>query len=166
MQTSDPGLDRQRGDDDGGINFGTIAPGIDSLLQQGVIAYRSDRPRAEALFHKALRLAPEALPIYLCLYKTYAYGGELDQALVLAEAGLVEAARQAGRSNDVDSWEPRPVPADGPERFALYTLKALAFIHLRRGEPGAARQILAHLSRLDPQGQVGWPVIADIAGHD
>lgn len=169
MQVSEAGFSRHRvrysGGDDDGINFGPVPPGIDRLLQQGVLAYRDDPGRAEALFCRALREAPEELPVYLCLYKIYAYGGDLNRALVLAEAGFIEAARQAGRSNDIADWEARPVPSAGPERFALYTLKALAFIHLRRGEPASAGMILDQLARLDPQGQTGWPVIADLARH-
>lgn len=165
MQVSEAGLARHRGGDDDGINFGPVPPAIDRLLQQGVLAYRDDPSRAEALFCQALREAPEELPVYLCLYKIYTYGGDLNRALVLAEAGFIEAARQAGRSNEIVDWEVRPVPPAGPERFALYTLKALAFIHLRRGETASAAAILGHLARLDPQGQVGWPVIADLAHH-
>lgn len=51
---------------------------------------------------------------------------------------------------------------EGPARFALYTLKALAFIHLRRNEPAEAEAILGALTRLDPQGFVGLSVIAEL----
>jgi hypothetical protein len=52
---------------------------------------------------------------------------------------------------------------DGPGRFALYTLKALAFIHLRRNDRDQANKLLAALRRLDPTGAVGWPVVAALA---
>jgi len=52
---------------------------------------------------------------------------------------------------------------DGAGRFALYTMKALAFIHLRRDEQQQANQMLAALRRLDPAGAVGWPVVAALA---
>ena len=52
---------------------------------------------------------------------------------------------------------------NGPGRFALYSLKALAFIHLRQDRQAEAEQILAQLRRLDPAGAVGWPVVAALA---
>jgi hypothetical protein len=52
---------------------------------------------------------------------------------------------------------------DGPGRFALYTLKALAFIQLRRNNPQSACQMLDALRKLDPAGAVGWPVVAALA---
>jgi hypothetical protein len=52
---------------------------------------------------------------------------------------------------------------DGAGRFALYTLKALAFIHLRQDKPEAAHRILDRLRQLDPTGAVGWPVVAALA---
>ena len=76
---------------------------------------------------------------------------------------MKEAARQAGWSSDWRDWKPQPKVPDGAGRFALYTLKALAFIHLRRDEREQARNILDALSRLDPAGAVGWPVIAALA---
>jgi hypothetical protein len=75
------------------INFGALPEAIDSLLQQGVIAYRRDKPRADRLFRQALAAAPDALPIYFCLYKIHTYQGNLDEARTMAETGLTAAAR-------------------------------------------------------------------------
>ena len=55
-----------------------------------------------------------------------------------------------------------PIP-DGAGRFALYTLKALAFIHLRKDDLPSARHMLDALRQLDPTGAVGWPVVAALA---
>lgn len=145
------------------INFGGLPEEIDALLQQGVAVYRHDRARADRLFRRALEAAPTQLPIYYCLYKIHTYQGHLDEAQTVAESGLREAASQAGWNADWRQWQPQPVIPDGPGRFALYTLKALAFIHLRRDEQHEAHQILAALRRLDPFGAVGWPVIAALA---
>jgi hypothetical protein len=145
------------------IDFGSVPPFIDGLLQEGVAAYRVDRARADRLFREALYAAPHALPVYYCLYKTHTYQGSLDEALSAAMAGLAEAARQADWSTDWHAWEPQPLLPEGPGRFALYTLKALAFIHLRRNEREAASAALEALTRLDPRGEVGWPVIAALA---
>lgn len=145
------------------INFGELPPEIDALLQRGVVAYRRDRTHADSLFRQALALAPTQLPIYFCLYKIHTYQGNLDDAQAVAESGLKEAARQAGWATDWREWRPEAVLPDGPGRFALYTLKALAFIHLRQGNRSHSLSILAALAKLDPAGAVGWPVVAALA---
>jgi tetratricopeptide (TPR) repeat protein len=145
------------------INFGELPPEIDALLQKGVIAYRRDFDQAEKLFREALAAGPEELPIYYCLYKIHTYHGNLDEARAAAQTGMQKAARQAGWPDDWRAWEPPGAIPDGAGRFALYTLKALAFIHLRRDEKNEAEDILDALRKLDPTGAVGWPVIAELA---
>jgi hypothetical protein len=145
------------------INFGDITPAIDALLQRGVAAYRRDRSLADQLFREALAASPHELPVYLCLYKIHTYQGSLDEALRIAECGLQEAARQAGFAPHWRDWQPQAGMTEGPGRFALYTLKALAFIHLRRDERAEAEAILGALAHLDPQGHIGWSVIEDLA---
>lgn len=146
-----------------GINFGDLPDEIDAMLQQGVAAYRNDPSRADELFRRALAAAPTLLPIYLCLYKIHAYQGNLDEAQGFAECAVREAAEQAGWDPDWRKWQPQPPPLEGAGRFALYTLKALAFIHLRKDDPRRARNLLDALKRLDPSGAVGWPVVAALA---
>ena len=145
------------------INFGDLPDAINSLLQQGVAAYRRDLNTADALFRQALEAAPQELPTYYCLYKIHTYQGNLDEARAVAQAGLVEAARQAGWPDDWRQWPVEPGVPDGAARFALYTLKALAFIHLRRDELPQSSEILDALRVLDPTGEVGWPVVAALA---
>nr|WP_294545088.1 hypothetical protein [uncultured Rhodopila sp.] len=145
------------------INFGGVPPQTNALLQQGVVAYRTDRTGADGLFRQALAAAPEQLPVYFCLYKIHTYLGNLGQAQDIAEAGLAEAARQAGWSPDWQVWTRSAAEPQGAARFALYTLKALAFIHLRQDRPDEARRKLDALKHLDPAGLVGWPVVAALA---
>jgi tetratricopeptide (TPR) repeat protein len=145
------------------VNFGDLPEPINALLQQGVAAYRTDRQRADRLFRQALAAAPTELPTYFCLYKIHTYQGNLDEAQAAAENGLKEAARQAGWSPDWREWQPQAALPDGAGRFALYTLKALAFIHLRQDRPEQASRILDRLKQLDPTGAVGWPVVAALA---
>ncbi|MGJ5178365.1 tetratricopeptide repeat protein [Bradyrhizobium oligotrophicum] len=145
------------------INFGNLPEEIDALLQQGVAAYRRDHARADRLFRQALAAAPHELPTYFCLYKIHTYQGHLDEAKAVAEQGLAEAARQAGWSCEWRQWVPHDPLPDGAGRFALYTLKALSFIHLRKNDPDSAAEMLAALRRLDPTGAVGWPVVAALA---
>ncbi|MFT4080473.1 hypothetical protein [Rhodomicrobium sp.] len=145
------------------VSFGDIPAETNALLQRGVLAYRKDPEAAEELFREALALDPAQLPVYYCLYKIYAYRGLLDNALAVAEAGLAEAARQAGWSDDFRAWERGAVSSGGPERFALYTLKALAFIHLRRGEASSAQACLDKLAELAPDQEVDFTVVAALA---
>jgi len=145
-----------------GVNFGDLPEAIDALLQSGVKAYRHDRNRADELFRQALAVDPEQLPTYFCLYKIHTYQGNLDEAHATAESGLKEAARQAGWSTNWREWQPEiPIP-DGAGRFALYTLKALAFIHLRRDEASESQRYLDKLADLGAMERVGGTVIAAI----
>lgn len=144
------------------INFGDLPPAIDALLQEGVRAYWSNPEEADRLFRAARGAAPKELPTYFCLYKIHTYSGNLEAAEEAAQSGLEEAARQAGWPRDWRQWQ-APCCLDGPGRFALYTLKALAFISLRQNDRTRAREILDALGRSDPAGAVGWPVVAAIA---
>lgn len=145
------------------IDFGDLPKPINALLQEGVAAYRWDRSRADQLFRLALAAAPTQLPIYFCLYKIHCYQGNLAAAQAAAEDGLREAASQAGWASDWRKWRPRAVVGDGAGRFALYTLKALAFIHLRQSNREHALLMLDALRKLDPAGLIGWPVVAALA---
>ncbi|SFK01626.1 hypothetical protein [Methylocapsa palsarum] len=148
------------GDD---INFGDVPAKINALLQRGVAAYRSDHNAAERLFQEALAAAPEQLPVYFCLYKIHTYQGDLDKALSVAEDAIKVAAGQAGWSADWRDWRIDLAQGGDAARFALYTLKALAFIRLRRNEKGHAVEALQVLETVDPRGLVGWPVVAALA---
>lgn len=145
------------------IDFGAVPDEVENLLQAGVLAYRQDKSAADALFRQALARDPSALPTYFCLYKIHTYSGQLGDARAIAEAGLHEAARQAEWGADWRLWLPMQTGPTDPGRFALYTLKALAFIALRDGRPDDSDAMLEALRRLDPQGEVGWPVVAELA---
>lgn len=145
------------------INFGDLPEDIDALLQQGVAAYWRDPWQADRIFRQAMAAAPTQLPVYFCLYKIHTYQGNLDDALAVAESGLRQAAEQAGWDRDWRKWQPEPSLPEGAGRFALYTLKALAFIHLRKDKLREAHELLEALRRLDPAGAVGWPVVAALA---
>ncbi len=156
-------MDDLRQDHHDVIDFGELSPEVDELLQQGVAAYRRDPVRADRLFREALALAPRELPAYFCLYKIHTYMGNLDVAWTVANQGMEEAARQAGWPSDPQLWPPQNAAGAAAERFALYTLKALSFIQLKRGETEKALDILRILKTLDPLGSVGWTVIYELA---
>jgi hypothetical protein len=147
------------------INFGEVLPEVNEILQRGVALYRHDPEGANTAFREALALAPDALPTYLCLYKIHTYQGNLDEGLAIAHAGLKEAARQAGINEDWTKWQPGQISDDvnGPGHFALYTLKALGFIHLRRDENTITRSILDKIAELGAMETVGGTVIAALA---
>jgi len=70
--------------------------------------------------------------------RSHTYDGNLDKARSAAEEGLrVRRAKLAGAPIGAIGRR-NPSFRTGPARFALYTLKALAFIHLRRDEQSRA----------------------------
>jgi hypothetical protein len=145
------------------IDFGELSPAVNELLQKGVAAYRRDPERADQLFREALELSPQELPAYYCLYKIHTYMGNLEVAFAMANLGLVEATRQAGWSTDPHTWPLKETAPGSAERFALYTLKALSFIELKRGNKAKCMENLEILKSVDPRGAVGWTVIFELA---
>ena len=113
------------------IDFGDPPEPVNKLLQRGVAAYRHDHAQADALFRQALAMAPRSCrPI--TVYKIHTYMGNLDYAASIARQGMSEAARRAGWGDDPAEWPPKNAANAGPARFALFTLKALSFIELKR----------------------------------
>ncbi len=146
------------------VGFGGTPAVVNSLLQQGVWLHRHDFAAADQKFREALALDPTTLAGYFCLYKIHGRQGGLDCALAAAEAGLAEASRQAGLPLVWRQWTPRNFDEaqTAPARFALYTLKATAFIHLRRDEADEARRRLDKLEALGACGDVGQGLVADL----
>lgn len=124
-------------------------------------ARQQPRDQAAATLWSAALGSPHSLPAYYLLYKLHTGLGELDSARQAALMGLNAAARAAALKahwtqvspDDADFNQP------GPARFWLFTLKALAFIELRRGQPEAVRPLLAQLQRLDPEDRLGSSLI-------
>jgi len=141
---------------------GRIPDVVRGLIEQAQVAPPGHR---EVLLWTARASAPDCLAVYYLLYKLYATQRDLVEAERAARGGLAEAARQAGLDAD---WK-RVIPgiADfsqpGPARFWLFTLKALAFIRLRAGGAHEARDIIAHLKKLDPEDSVGASVVSALA---
>lgn len=144
---------------------GTLPARAGSLLDEAMSAY-ADTARAEALLRQAHREAPDALPVYFSLYKFYFYKGRLADAEQAACMALETAARQGGFAGDFRTltadtadWSRH----DGPQHFYLFSLKALAFIRLRRGDKEGCELILEKLRELDSTDTVGSSVIGSIA---
>lgn len=149
---------------DGRMAFGDVPEHIDERLQAAVKA-RHDPAACEALLWEAHRLGPRVLPVFHALYKFYFNRKQLADAERVALIGLDAAAREGGFSGD---W--RGLTADstdwtkeGAPRFFLFTMKALAFIALRRDRVDEALAILGKLSEIDPLDHVGYGVIAALA---
>ncbi|BBL72062.1 hypothetical protein MoryE10_26680 [Methylogaea oryzae] len=148
-----------------------FAPGlpaaVDALLQRAVALRHSDPAEAERLLLNAAARFPDCLPAHFALYKYYANRRSLAQAEDAARRALREAARQGGFACRLGLREPagerHPYEAGGAGHFYLFTLKALAFIKLRRNEAAAAEDILALLLALDPEDRSGASVVRQLA---
>ena len=144
---------------------GGVPESIRPLMHQAAQAARGE---VGALLWTAQALAPQCLAVYYALYKHHAGRREFDQAERAAQRGLQEAARQCGLPTDWRLATPATRPAgldfgtNGPARFWLFTLKALAFIALRSGRPAAARELLARITVLHADSGIGDEVIATL----
>ena len=143
-----------------------IPESVNSLLQAGVIASRTDKVQAESIFMQAFELDPHCLQSYFALYKFYFYQARLHEAEDYVLAGLEEAARQGSFPadyrrlyRDKSKWD---LYANEISLFYLYTLKALAFIKLRQNQSYQARTILEMMQELDPEDRSGVSVILDL----
>lgn len=140
---------------------GAVSPAVQHLID---VARNAPPAQVEAALWTAVATAPEQLAVYYLLYKLHAGRGELDLALKAACKGLTVAAQAAGLAPDWRRVEPgdSDFSQPGPARFWLFTLKALAFISLRRGERDAAAALVAKLRQLDPHDHVGASVVAKL----
>lgn len=141
---------------------GDVPPAVHDLLHRAAAAAPDERT---ALLWTAQALAPGCLATYYALYKHHAGRREFEAAERAAARGLLEAAAQAGLAADWTQVEPplaQAVRASVAGRFWLFTLKALAFIHLRTQRHATARAFITHLDACDPGAQIGSDVIATL----
>lgn len=139
---------------------GEVPPAVQGLLHQAGEAQAEQRA---ALLWTAQAMSPATLAVYYALYKHHAGRREFVLAERAATRGLAEAAAQAGLAADWRAVVPGDgldFQRDGPARFWLFTLKALAFIRLRSGQTDGARALLAQIDRLDGGARIGGDVIA------
>jgi tetratricopeptide (TPR) repeat protein len=140
-------------------------PRVTALLAEAAAAH-GEGARAETLLKAAQHADPHCLAVYFALYKFYFYRGRLIEAERAALDGLAVAAAQGRFASDWEILHTGSADwtrATGPVRFYLFSLKALAFIRLRRGRTTEAAAILAKLAELDPTDQVGGSVIRSLA---
>lgn len=143
---------------------GNVPPDVRRLIDTARGATHAD---ADTALWTAVLAFPRCLPPYYLLYKLHASRGELDEAHDVAIRALAAAAQQAAIDGD---WRAvRPGDADfstpGPARFWLFTLKALAFICVRRGEHAGALELVEKLRTLDPADRIGYGVVEALLKH-
>jgi len=115
---------------------------------------------------------PDQLEVYVALYKFCFYSGYFDEAETVAFEALARAADTGGFAHDCTKLNASSTDwsrIDTPARLYLYSLKALGFIRLRKGDNAGANEVLNALARLDPDDQVGGSVIMTLAAsveHD
>lgn len=149
----------------GRMAFGDVPEHVDQKLQAAVAA-RENPEACEALLWEAHKLGPRVLPVFYALYKFYFNRKRLADAERAALIGMDAAAREMGVSADWRTLTPASAAdwtVTGATRFYLFTMKALAFINLRRDRADIANELLAKLAELDPADHVGYGVIALLA---
>ncbi len=141
-----------------------VPPVIAKLLQDAATAFAQTH-HAEAILWSAQAIDPGCLPVYFSLYKFYFYKGRLDMAERVARQALTVSARHGGFDADwrtVDILSADWCNRCGPPHFYLFSLKALAFICLRRTRAEESGEILDKLAEIDPEDSVGAGVIRDL----
>lgn len=140
---------------------------VNQLLQEAVSATHTDQALAEKLFLEAQQLDRSCLQTYFALYKFYFYQGRLPEAEQAVVSALEEASRQGNFPCDYLRLARQPETLDMTVNditlFYLYSLKALAFMKLRRGQDAEARGILSSIRLLDPEDLCGASVIMCLA---
>lgn len=145
--------------------FACTVPRMVAALLREATLYYDNTHRAEAVLWSAQAIAPDYLPVYFYLYKLYFYRGRLDSAEGAARKGLVAAARLGNFDPDWRALGAHSADWNhhhGPQHFYLFSLKALAFIRLRRNDPVDCRALLEKLAEIDPRDSVGAGVIRDL----
>jgi hypothetical protein len=138
---------------------------VSALLVRAMESY-ADTQLAETLLWQAHRKSPEALPVYFSLYKFYFYKADLENAELAARMALQAAAKACGFDANWQSLQPDSTgwsDCANPAHFYLFTLKALAFIRLRRGDQIESAAVLDKMTELDPADSMGASVIRSIA---
>lgn len=145
--------------------FDALPEALQNLVREGMAKHAQDPAGGEFLFNYAISQAPEALPLYRVLYKFSNRRRRFDIGYDFASRGLAVATRQAGLDPDWQSWTAQTMDGIGfhHRSFLLLTLKAMAFIELRRGNPEQTEVVLQALRRLDPGDGIGASVIAALA---
>jgi hypothetical protein len=150
---------------DGVIGGGLSAPVVALLERAGTLR---DQPEAALpLLDLARSLAPRHAAPLIALYRFHFYGHRLEQARAVGVDALAVARTALGPDFGDDAPGDEAARFDAAVRFYLFTLKGLAYLNLRLGEPDEARLLLAELRRLDPKDHVGGGLLSHVlARHE
>ena len=148
------------------VVFGRNIPAEVNACLQEVVSCADDFERARELFYRARDMQPDQLEVYIALYKFCFYRGHLNEAELVVHDALKQSAQRGGFCDDyhqLNSASTDWLMQEGAARVYLYSLKALAFICLRKGDSDTAMQVLTKLQELDEHDQVGSSVVMDMA---
>lgn len=137
-----------------------LPPRVAGYLSAAAAA--GDWREAESLLWRAQLAAPDCLHVYYVLYKFYFNHNRLGDAERAACLAMDAAARQAHIPSDwrlLDNTSCDWSVVDAPQHFYLFSLKALAFIHLRQQRTEDTKLLLAKLREIDLHDTVGASVI-------
>lgn len=143
-----------------------LAPEAEALIQKASDEYGEEG--AELHLLKAYFIAPAHLTVLVALYRYYFYQHRLEDALLIADRAMSEAAE---RMHIPDDW--RKLDANwighaamngmGLLRFYLMSLKAAAIVEMRLGELTQAIERLEKLTELDTADRLGIAPLLDLA---
>lgn len=126
---------------------------------------RADPVLAMAALMRAMALAPDHPAVLIALYRYYFYGHQLACARFVARRALFVATQALGLP---PLWREVPPTAlagardDPATRFFLFSLKGYAYLSLRLGDAGEARDALDLLRALDPEDRVGGALLETV----
>ena len=148
-------------DFDSAVLGGALPAEAEQALREASL--RRDEAAAEgAALMRALALAPEHPAVLIALYRNHFYAHRLQPARAVARRALVVGAAALDLPSVWRDVPAKPLPGarhDATTRFYLFALKGLAYLSLRLGDTGEARDALALLRALDPDDRVGGALI-------
>ncbi|TDV26865.1 hypothetical protein C7405_11874 [Paraburkholderia caballeronis] len=140
---------------------GGLPPEAEALVAEA--GRLRDRPDdALARLERARAIAPDHPAPLIALYRFHFYGHRLAAARAVGEDALAVARAALGADFGVQPPSRDAVRYDAAVRFYLFTLKGLAYLHLRTGALEAARTRLDELRRLDPDDLLGGAVLLHV----
>ena len=138
-----------------------VPAGVEAALREAG-EQRGDATRTMAALMRAQALAPEHPAVLIAFYRHHFYGHRLRLARDVARRALAIGARALGLPAVWREVPKVPLPGarhDAGTRFFLFALKGYAYLSLRLGDDGDARDALALLRALDPHDSVGAAVL-------